>query len=191
MKKTLSIHDVYDHNTLIAYYNQGNPATYVFFWGHTPGKKGTVGKQCLSQWYASGFEINGILYPTAEHYMMAEKARVFNDKETLEKILSARSPAEAKQLGRTVRDFSGTVWNPKRYDIVVAGNLAKFSQCPELADFLLKTGSKVLVEASPKDRIWGIGLSEDDPNAHNPNLWNGLNLLGFALMEVRKRLTGI
>jgi len=102
--------------------------------------------------------------------------------------LSAKNPGEAKQLGRTIRGFSDKNWNNKKFDIVVKGNYAKFSQNPELATFLIGTGKRVLVEASPKDRVWGIGLPEDDPKAENPNLWRGMNLLGFALMAVRRQL---
>jgi len=127
-------------------------------------------------------------YATAEHYMMAEKTRLFGDHEARERVLRARTPGEAKSLGRSVRGFDEVTWVRERERIVVAANIAKFGQHPDLADVLLRTGDCVLVEASPVDRIWGIGLAQDDPNAHNPLAWQGLNLLGFALMSVRDAL---
>ncbi len=120
--------------------------------------------------------------------MMASKARLFGDTATLERILGASHPKQAKDLGRSVADFDEEVWLSQRFDLVVAGNLAKFSQHPSLAEFLLGTGQRLLVEASPVDRIWGIGLAADSPDAQRPEHWRGLNLLGFALMQVRHRL---
>lgn len=120
--------------------------------------------------------------------MMAEKARLFGDSNIRNLILSAGSPGAAKSLGRKVAGFEEAAWVAERFEIVVRGNEAKFSQHYLMKEFLRTTGSKVLVEASPPDRIWGIGLALDDDRATKPNLWNGLNLLGFALMEVRHRL---
>jgi ribA/ribD-fused uncharacterized protein len=120
--------------------------------------------------------------------MMAAKARLSGDAEAVGKILAAPDPGAAKALGREVRGFDEQHWTEHRFDVVVAANLAKFGQHPELRDFLAGTGSRVLVEASPRDRIWGIGLAADDERAESPERWPGLNLLGFALMEVRHRL---
>ena len=120
--------------------------------------------------------------------MMAQTAVLFGDKEVLQKIMSADNPAVYKSLGRQIRNFDEKIWNEHKFDIVVNGNTAKFSQNPELLDFLLKTGDRVLVEASPYDRIWGIGLAKDTPDIENPFKWKGENLLGFALMEVRENL---
>lgn len=106
----------------------------------------------------------------------------------LAEILGSPSPAEAKQLGRRVRGFEEEVWDAACFELVVKGNLAKFEQNPELRSFLLSTGDQVLVEASPYDRIWGIGMGERDPRARDPRCWEGENLLGFALMEARDRL---
>jgi ribA/ribD-fused uncharacterized protein len=117
--------------------------------------------------------------------MMAEKAALFEDRATREQVLCAASPGAAKALGREVRGFDEAVWLKSRFSIVVQANEAKFGQNPELRQFLQQTGSRVLVEASPVDTIWGIGLAHDDEKANNPNLWRGLNLLGFALMQVR------
>lgn len=161
---------------------------FLFFWGHTA--KGEITKSCFSQWFTGAFEENGIVYKTAEHYMMAGKARLFKDAETLEKILKAASPNQVKSLGRKVKNFDPKLWNEHKYEIVRQGNLLKFSQNKKYKDFLLSTGDKILVEASPYDTIWGIGMLETDSRAENPLLWNGENLLGFALMEVRDELRG-
>ncbi len=120
--------------------------------------------------------------------MMAQKALLFGDKEIYDKIIVAKSPAEAKTLGRQVQHFDEATWNAKRLGIVVEGSLQKFSQHPDLQEFLLNTKERVLVEASPVDKIWGIGLAADSEKTENPKRWNGLNLLGFALMEVRDML---
>lgn len=165
---------------------RGGRVKYLFFWGHESAE--AVGKQCLSQWFPAKFEIEGQGYPTAEHFMMAEKARLFRDVEVERKILGVGHPGAAKQLGRTIRGFVEAEWTSARFDIVVRGNLGKFGQNPELGRFLLSTKDRVLVEASPKDRVWGIGLEESDDRARNPQKWRGLNLLGFALMEARSRL---
>jgi ribA/ribD-fused uncharacterized protein len=117
--------------------------------------------------------------------MMAQKAELFNDPETLALILKAATPAAAKALGRQVRGFDDERWLAQRFAIVVRANAAKFGQNPALGEFLQKTGSAVIVEASPVDRVWGVGLAKADPQANDPNQWRGLNLLGFALMQVR------
>ncbi len=173
---------------LIQRIHQGERPKYLFFWGHQPKKDGSIGKTCFSQWFESSFTRDGTHYLTAEHYMMAEKARLFDDSGTLNKILAAKTPALAKKLGREIRGFEEDRWNARRFDAVVEGNLAKFSQLAPLRDFLLNTGDRVLVEASPVDRIWGIGMAEDHPDVENPERWMGQNLLGFALMAVRQQL---
>jgi ribA/ribD-fused uncharacterized protein len=165
-------------------FNAGEKLKYVFFWGHQPGKNG-VSASCFSQWYSAPFVVDNQRYPTAEHYMMAEKAALFGDHATRTQVLEAPNPGAAKALGRQVRGFDEAVWLENRFSIVARANEAKFAQNPELGQFLKQTGSRVLVEASPVDRIWGIGLAQDDEKANNPNLWRGLNLLGFALMRVR------
>jgi len=187
-----------DHLTLEALLvatQRGERPRYLLFWGHTPPADGsvskacfTVSKACFSQWFASPFTIDGVRYPTAEHFMMAGKARLFGDQKIEEKILQSSHPKQAKELGRKVRGFDEATWLRERYRLVVEGNLAKFSQNAALKQFLLGTGKRVLVEASPYDRIWGIGLAADHPDAEKPAAWKGLNLLGFALMEVRSML---
>lgn len=166
----------------------GTRPKYVFFWGHTPRVPGQIDQSCLSNWFPAKFTVDDVEYPTTEHFMMAEKARLFGDEEIRSQILEAGSPGAAKSLGRKVTGFDETTWCEHRFGIVVAGNLAKFSQNAEMGELLHRTGSKVIVEASPRDRIWGIGIGKDNEHAENPLLWKGLNLLGFALMEVRHRL---
>lgn len=163
-------------------------AEYLFFWGHQPSKDGSIIKTCLSQWWPSPFTENGVTFKTAEHYMMAGKAKLFNDQEMFERIVAKESPKDVKDLGRQIRDFDADEWDKYKFSIVRQGNLLKFSQDEKLEDFLVKTGKKVIVEASPVDKIWGIGLAENDEDAKNPATWRGENLLGFALMEVRDEL---
>ncbi|MBN9414177.1 MAG: NADAR family protein [Candidatus Eremiobacteraeota bacterium] len=177
-----------DWDSLKAAVAGGLQPKYIFFWGHRPLKDGSIGKSCFSQWWLSAFEVDGVAYASAEHYMMAEKARLFGDEASRLAILAAATPAEAKKLGAQVGGFTESTWVQHRFEIVVRGNQARFTQNPDLADFLRKTGDRVLVEASPLDRIWGIGLAEDDPRCQDPEQWLGPNLLGFALMEVRSRL---
>lgn len=180
---------LHDLDSLQQAARRGAPLTFLFFWGHTARKeRAPLGKECLSQWYGAPFTLQGRTFPTAEHYMMYGKAVLFGDTATAEKILAAPNPGAAKALGRAVRGFVQGTWEEHRSRIVVEGNEAKFGQNPDLRAFLLATRKKVLVEASPTDRIWGIGLAEDDPHAANPLTWRGLNLLGFALMIARDRL---
>lgn len=161
---------------------------FLYFWGHQPERDGSIGPGCLSQWWPVSFTVDGRRFATAEHYMMWRKAVLFDDPAGAERILAAPHPHAAKKLGGRVAGFDQAVWEEHRFAIVVAGNLAKFSQDEALRTFLLGTGERVLVEASPLDRIWGIGLTRDDPAAADPARWRGLNLLGLALMEVRGRL---
>ncbi|WP_433824423.1 NADAR family protein [Actinoplanes sp. CA-015351] len=161
---------------------------YLYFWGHQPERDGSVGAGCLSQWSAESFTVDGRRFSTAEHYMMWRKATLFGDEDTAERILAAPHPKAAKDLGGRATGFDQQTWNEHRFAVVVDGNLAKFTQHPALGAYLRGTGRRVLVEASPMDRIWGIGLARDDERAADPRRWRGLNLLGFALMEVRDRL---
>lgn len=147
---------------------------FVFFWSGWP-----------SQWCKSTFRVNGITYNCCEQFMMAEKARVFHDEIRLAQILQAKSPREQKALGRRVENFDEAVWDAVCRDIVYRGNLARFTQDESLAARLLATGEKTIVEASPRDTIWGIGLAADDPAAQDPAQWRGTNWLGIALMQVR------
>jgi len=180
----------YSREVLQEYCKEGRSIELLFFWGHTPPYDGSIDKACLSQWWKSKFEIEDEKFCCMEQYMMAEKALLFDDRKILHEIMSCDNPKTIKAQGREVSNFNSGVWEQKRSDIVIKGNLAKFFQNEELKKYLLGTNSKVLVEASPYDRIWGIGLSADDEKSKNPLLWRGSNLLGFALMEVRDELMG-
>ena len=168
-------------------FNSGEKLKYIFFWGHQ-AEKNSVTASCFSQWYGAPFVVEGKRYPTAEHFMMAEKAALFGDQSTRAQILLAPNQGAAKALGRQVRGFNEAAWLEHRFSIVVRANKAKFTQNKALGEFLQQSGNRILVEASPVDRVWGIGLAQDNEKAANPNLWRGLNLLGFALMEVREAL---
>lgn len=170
---------------LIVALEQGAKFEYLHFWGHRSLANGAVSKACFSQWFAAPFDHEGLRYATAEHFMMARKAELFGDQGCRDKILQTDDPGKAKALGRRVRGFDEQRWLDHRWGIVVAANHLKFGQHRDLRQFLLATGNKILVEASPVDSIWGIGLAADAPEASNPPAWRGLNLLGFALMEVR------
>lgn len=181
---------MYNLNWLKAKYDDNESLKYIFFWGHKPSLDGSISKTCMSQWWENAaFEVNGIRYETAEHWMMAEKARLFEDEEILQEILSEKSPAKVKKLGRKVRNFDAQTWAERNVDIVTEGNFHKFGQNEALKNYLLNTGNRVLVEASPYDRIWGIGLTQNTRNIENPYTWQGDNLLGFALMQARDRLS--
>lgn len=175
-------------DALVRAVRAGARVKYLHFWGHRPRPDGRVGASCLSQWWPSPFVVDGMAYATAEHWMMAGKARLFEDAEAERRVLAAGSPAQAKNIGRLVRRFDEAIWERERFGIVVEGSVHKFAADPRLREFLLATGDRVLVEASPMDRVWGIGLAADDEQAANPERWRGPNLLGFALMEARGRL---
>lgn len=159
---------------------------YQAFWGHNGQGPGPW---ALSQWWPVHFSMGSYDFTSAEMAMMAAKAVTFNDTESLSKILAASSPKEVKALGRGVKNFDQGVWEQKRYQIVVKTNLAKFSQHPDLKEYLLSTAGRTLIEASPYDKIWGVGLSISDSAVSSPSRWKGLNLLGFALTETRHLLS--
>lgn len=115
--------------------------------------------------------------------------KVNNDIDIEQKIIASANPGEVKKLGRQIKGFNEKVWTEGRFEIVVTGNLHKFTQHKDFKEYLLNTNERVIVEASPVDNIWGIGLAKDSTNIGNPNTWKGLNLLGFALMEVRDRIS--
>ncbi|MER5789248.1 NADAR family protein [Streptomyces sp. NPDC001980] len=173
---------------LIRAVQAGARIKYLHFWGHRPRPDGRISASCLSQWWPSPFVVDGVEYATAEHWMMAGKARLFGDPEAERAVLAAAHPAAAKKAGRLVRGFDEAIWQRERFGIVAEGSAHKFGAEPGLRDFLLGTGDRVLVEASPVDRVWGIGLAATDAGAEDPQRWRGLNLLGFALMEARARL---
>lgn len=166
----------------------GATVKYLHFWGDAAQRDGSIGRGCLSQWWPAPFTVDDVTYATAEHWMMAAKARLFADPRAERAALEAPNPALAKAAGRTVAGFDEDVWARQRFSIVVQGSLHKFTSDDALRAFLLRTGDRVLVEASPRDRVWGIGMSAKDPDAESPATWRGQNLLGFALMEARDHL---
>lgn len=153
-------------------------SSHIYFWG-----------TYLSNWHSCSFkDSQGTQYNTTEKYMMYQKALLFKDYETADLIMKARDPKEQKSLGRKVKNFNEAIWNTKKYEVVVQGNLYKFLQNEDLKAALLKTGDKILVEGSPVDFIWGVGLKWDNPLILDEKNWRGENLLGKALMDVRKIL---
>lgn len=175
----------YSKPGLVAGKNTYRSEDFLFFWRHTGSRE-----SCLSQWYPTPFTVDGICYNCAEQYMMAMKAAIFGDEKIREEIMASYDPMVIKKLGRRVGNFDPHVWDEKKHEVVRTANLAKFSQNQKLKDFLLGTGDRILVEASPYDRIWGIGLDADSPQATMPSRWPGENRLGFILMEVRDILRG-
>lgn len=150
---------------------------FVLFW-HGP----------FSQWYPCQFTLGGAKYNCTEQYMMAKKALFFEDEQSWLKIMACDSPKIQKAIGRTVTNFDLEKWKDVCEEIVYTGNYAKFTQSDYLKSIILGTENRTLVEASPYDKIWGIGLAETDPKALNPDSWQGLNLLGIALMKVRESI---
>ena len=150
---------------------------FIFFWGGI-----------YSQWCPSNFVIDGVLYSHAEKYMMAKKALLFEDYLSLEKIMFAKDPSDQKALGKAVIGFDKVKWETYCKKFVYDANYAKFTQNLDMKKELMATGNKEIVEASPQDKIWGIGLAENDPRAWDKSTWNGTNWLGEAIMAVRDTL---
>lgn len=159
----------------------------ILFWGYKPIDK--IGKNCFCQWFPSTFVADGITYSCAEQYMMAQKAKLFGDKESFDKIIASTNPKEMQQFGREVKNFDQNIWNENKFSIVRTGNLYKFSQNKEMKEFLLSTKDELIAEASPYDCVWGIGYKEDNPLSKDISQWRGENLLGKAIMDVRKELS--
>ena len=153
--------------------------THIYFWG-----------TWFSQWAKGVFEVDGVKYNCAEQYMMAEKARTFGDQDALVRIMEAKDPDAQKFIGRRVKNYEDQIWKEKRYQVVKKANLAKFSQIPAAKKFMKKSGNKIIVEGSPYDKIWGVGLHYKDDKILNEKNWRGENLLGKVLMEVRAELLG-
>ena len=148
---------------------------YVFFW-----------REYLSQWNMKSFKDNeGIEYSCAEQYMMAKKAQLFNDDEIYDLIMEDGHPKQMQTHGRQVHNFDKRVWDQNAIAIVYQGNLYKFQQNPELLEGLVATRGRTLVEASPFDEIWGIGLAEDSPWCTDRDKWRGTNWLGYTLTNLR------
>jgi hypothetical protein len=174
----------YTIENLLPTYADSKPE-YLFFWKPQPG---LINESCLGQWQPSYFYVDLDKYCCAEQYIMAEKARLFNDETVEEKIMLSVDPREIKALGKQVKNFNQKTWDKVKLSIVLSGNYYKFTQNKAMLRYLLNTDDQVLVEASPLDRIWGIGLTADSTEAKNPDQWQGQNLLGFALMQLRDDL---
>lgn len=155
--------------------------THVFFYG---------GPAIYSNWYPAKFQdlITGIRFENTEQAFMWQKARFFLDMDIMDEIVGTPNPKEVKLLGRKIRDYDDKAWNCVRYGMMVYVNYLKFSQNNELATQLKAIGNRILVEASPYDKIWGIGLGLEDQEIFTPELWNGQNLLGKALTKVKGML---
>jgi ribA/ribD-fused uncharacterized protein len=142
----------------------------------------------FSQWHPSEFTINDVQFNCAEQYMMYSKALLFDDQAAAAKIIQAGTPREQKQLGRMVKNFDNEVWEKNCKQFVYNGNYAKFAQNRSLYDRLMATKGTTLVEASSTDRIWGVGLAEDDPRIRHRHTWRGTNWLGEILTRLREDL---
>ena len=178
----------YSRKKLMDEYNLNKKKEFVFFW---KPQNEVINESCLGQWQLTKFLVDMNEYSCSEQYMMAEKARLFKDGEVCNSIMKSKDPKEMKSLGKKVKSFDQTIWDKVKYSIVLNGNYYKFSQNKNIRDYLLSTGNKILVEASPLDTIWGIGLSRENEKTNNPNTWRGKNLLGFALMEVRDEIQNV
>jgi ribA/ribD-fused uncharacterized protein len=160
---------------------------FIFFWSNSSP---------YSQWYKSAFTSKSTVQPDrkeqrfncAEQYMMSEKALLFNDMDSYGAIMATANPRKQKSLGRGVRGFTNEKWVEARMDIVTQASYAKFSQNESLKQMIIETKDRELVEASPHDKVWGVGLAEDNDSIVNPAKWRGLNLLGKALMKARERI---
>ena len=149
---------------------------FVFFWGN---------KSCFSNWHKTPFTHDGVNYNCSEQYMMYKKAMLFMDFEIAAEILKEKDPRKQKAWGREVRGYDDATWMAKCQSIMVDGLTSKFQQNPDCLKELLETGDRIIVEASPMDKVWGIGLAENDPRAHDQSQWLGQNLLGIVLMKTR------
>jgi ribA/ribD-fused uncharacterized protein len=178
----------YNRKELMDGYDANKKNEFVFFW---KPQNEAINESCLGQWQLSIFTVDIDEYSCAEQYMMAEKARLFKDEEVCSSIMESKDPKEMKALGKKVKNFDQTIWDKVKYSIVLNGNYYKFSQNEKIRNYLVSTGNKILVEASPMDTIWGIGLGKENEKAYNPNTWKGKNLLGFALMEVRDEIRNV
>jgi ribA/ribD-fused uncharacterized protein len=144
--------------------------------------------EIYSNWHPAAFVENGMQFANTEQYMMWRKAKLFGNDALAADMLVVSNPRKLKAMGRAVQGYRAHVWERERMPMMVRGCYLKFWQNPAMRDELLATGERMLVEASPDDDIWGIYLAEDDPRALDPEQWLGRNLLGQALMEVRRLL---
>ncbi|MEM6770688.1 MAG: NADAR family protein, partial [Bacteroidota bacterium] len=178
----------YSNTWLLDQIKQGLTPNYIYFWGHRP-LPDRIGPSCMSQWFAAGFEHDGKYFHTAEHWMMYHKAMTMQDHASAEAVLANSDPRAVKAIGRKVKNYDDKLWAARKFAVVVEGNVRKFGASRKLKQYLLGTGNAVLVEASPYDAQWGIGMgAEEARRLNDPSQWRGTNLLGWALMEARDRL---
>lgn len=142
----------------------------------------------FSNFHACQFQVHGVTFTSSEQLFMYCKARYFNDIDIANKILNVDTPKTVKALGRKVVGFNGTQWDKIKYDLMCIACYHKFSQNDKLKKSLMETKDTALVEASPTDCIWGIGMDVKHPDIENPQKWRGQNLLGKALDHVRNVL---
>ncbi|EFC47933.1 hypothetical protein NAEGRDRAFT_31151 [Naegleria gruberi] len=152
---------------------------FFFFWNE---------ETCFSQWVKAPMKVNDQTFSNCEQFMMYQKALLFNDQEIAKRILQSTNPKNTKALGRKVSNFNEKIWEDNKVRIVYEGNYAKFAQNDDLRKDLLSRPDVEYVEASPYDKIWGIGLEEKDPRAKQRNEWQGQNLLGRIITQVRDDL---
>lgn len=150
---------------------------YVFFWHGE-----------FSNWYRTEFISAGVKFTSTEQAMMVSKALLFDDKWVADMIMRTNNPQEQKHLGRKVRNFDADKWNSVALHIVTELCYQKFTQNDELKTLMLSHGNREFVEASPLDKIWGIGLHYDDDEVLDRNKWKGTNWLGIALTKARDRI---
>lgn len=153
--------------------------TMVLFWRSN---------EVFSNWCPAKFTDGTLFFDNSEQYMMIRKAELMGDFDSSFKMQKVSDPRELKQLGRQVKNYNEELWIEHRLDVMIKGCYYKFSQNASMMQELLNTGERILVEASPNDKIWGIGLEEKDPRCLDQSQWQGQNLLGQALMVVRKRI---
>jgi hypothetical protein len=157
----------------------------VFFFSGNPALNDN---KYLSNMHDAPMQINGITFPTVEHYFQWSKANLFGDKEMETKILKTTSPKSVKTYGKKVKDFKEDVWAEKKDDIMRTALKAKFVQHPDLRAKLLETGTRPIAEADPRDKYWAIGTSADTSKAKDPAKWPGKNVLGKMLETLRTEL---
>ena len=151
--------------------------THIYFYGSV-----------FSQWAMRDMTIDNIKYCTCEQFMMAEKARLFGDDHALSQIMKACDPSVQKSWGKKVKNFDKDKWEEIAQDVVYKANYAKFTQNDDCYEELMRSGDKVIVEASPYDCIWGVGLGSDNPKVLDEKNWRGTNWLGEAIMKVRETI---
>ncbi|KAJ3408489.1 hypothetical protein HDV05_004966 [Chytridiales sp. JEL 0842] len=152
---------------------------YVFFY---------TGEDHFSNFFPSRFTVHNIQFSCGEQFIMFAKAKMFKDEEIANQILRETNPMKIKSLGRKVQGYDDSVWTARREDVTYVGLLEKYRQNDNLKQDILNTGLRELVEASKSDKVWGVGLHEDDPKIEDRANWKGLNILGKILMRVREEL---